>query len=66
MTADFLIADYGTVCILTAQTEAARAWTTENLPDDRQTFGPCGTVVEPRYLPDILAGIESAELTLDA
>ena len=54
---DFILQDHGSVLILVANTEAARQWVDEHLPEDRQTW--ChGTLVESRYVADIVAGIE--------
>lgn len=54
--ADFSIQDHGSICILTALTEAAQQWVAENIPEDAQRWGVNGVVVEPRYLSDIVAG----------
>ncbi len=61
---DFTVDDEGSICVLNAETPAAIAWADENLPEDRQTWGVNGTVVEPRYLGDIITGIRSADLTV--
>ena len=62
---DFDVANHGSILILTAQTPAARAWTDKHLPDDAMTFGQFGTVVEPRYIIDICAGIRDDGLTVE-
>jgi len=60
---DFLVADHGSICILQALTDEAKAWVDEHLPEDALTWGPNGTVIEPRYLPPILDGIEGDGLS---
>lgn len=60
---DFLLVDHGSILILTALSDEAKEWIDDHLPDDRQTWGPNGTVVEPRYIGLILEGIESDGLT---
>ena len=64
-TADFNVMDCGTIYILNTQTDAAREWVAEHIPDDAQTFGQCGTVVEHRYIGEIVAGIQRDGLTVD-
>lgn len=54
---DFHVTNHGSICVLTALTDGARDWVNEHLPEDRQTWGTDGTVVEPRYLPAILDGL---------
>ena len=54
---DFTLTDHGSVVILTAVSKAARAWVAEHLPDDAQTWGRAGMVIEPRYAAGIVAGI---------
>lgn len=56
-TVDFIVIDHGSICILQALTEEVQAWVDQHLPADAQTWGPHGTVIEPRYLPPILDGI---------
>jgi hypothetical protein len=63
---DFRIDNHGSILILTADTASARAWANENLPDDRQRWGQGGTVVEPRYIADIVQGIEADGLTVSS
>ena len=61
---DFLFVDHGSICILNALTPGAVLWVAEHLPDDRMTFGPDGTVIEPRYVADIVSGIHADNLTI--
>lgn len=61
---DFTFRNEGSIVILTAHTQAARDWVDAHLPEDRQTWGPAGTVVEWRYFPAILQGIHDDGLTI--
>ena len=54
---DFLLANHGSICILCALTPDARRWVDDHLPNDALHWGPCGTVIEPRYVGDIVHGI---------
>jgi hypothetical protein len=54
---DFIVENHGSIFILTARTDAAKNWVEEFLPEDRQTWGPDGTVVEHRFIRDIVDGI---------
>ena len=47
----------GSIALLRPLTDAARAWIAENLPADAQTFGG-QIVIEPRYVADIVAGMQ--------
>lgn len=55
--ADFTLADHGSVVILTAVSKAAKAWASEHLPSDAQTWARHGSVIEPRYVDAIVDGI---------
>ena len=61
---DFLFSNHGSITILTALTAPAKDWVEENLPEDRQTWGRDGTVIEPRYADPILDGISADGLTV--
>ena len=63
-TPDFFVANHGSILILHALTATAREWVDENLPSDALTWGVDGTVVEPRYIGDIVDGIRSNGLTV--
>lgn len=63
---DFIISDHGSILILNAISEEAKEWASDNLPDDAQTWGPHGTVVEPRYIGPIIDGIQADGLTISA
>lgn len=62
-TADFTVRNEGSIFLLTPQTDAAREWADEHLPDDAMTFGP-STVVEHRYIGAIVDGIQGDGLTV--
>ncbi len=61
---DFHYFNHGSICTLTAATDAAKQWADEHLPDDRQLWGQFGNVIEPRYVNDIIAGITGDGLTV--
>ena len=54
---DFHLANHGSLRILYALTPDARRWVDDHLPNDAMHWGPCGTVIEPRYVGDIVHGI---------
>lgn len=60
---DFLVENHGTVYLLRALTPAAKSWIEENLSEDRQTFGSA-TVVEHRYIADIVRGAQADGLVV--
>lgn len=62
---DFSVQDEGTIVILYVHTEAGRGWVTEHIPDDHQTWGQNGIVIEHRFAHDILEGIKEADLTIE-
>lgn len=56
--ADFSVGNHGSICLLVPHTDAAREWVRFHMdPEARHWAG--GTVVEPRYIDDIVAGIEA-------
>ncbi len=59
--ADFAFRDHGSICVLTPVSEAGLRWVRENLPADVLLWAG-GIVVEPRYVGDILDGIEADAL----
>jgi hypothetical protein len=61
---DFAVANHGSVVILHALTRAAEEWVDEHLPRDAMSWGHSGTVVEPRYIADIVEGITADGLTV--
>lgn len=62
--ADFLYFDHGSLCTLTAITEQAKKWADDHLPADRQIWGAHGSVIEPRYVSDIIDAIQADELVI--
>lgn len=63
---DFSVSHHGSLCILTALTEAAESWVDEHLPANAQTWGRNGIVVEPRYIGPIIEGIVDDGLEVTA
>lgn len=61
-TPDFTVNNHGSVLILNALTDAAREWVEHYIAADALTWGRFGTVVEPRYIGDIVDGIRAAGL----
>jgi len=62
---DFTVQNEGSIFILYAHTTPARRWVHEYLPDDRTRWGQDGTVVEHRYICDIIDGIREDDLTVE-
>jgi hypothetical protein len=62
--ADFTVRDEETIMLLFPESEAAREWVEEHLPDDCLTWAGA-VVIEHRYVPDILAGIVTDGLTIE-
>lgn len=60
---DFAVRDEGTIVLLTPQSEEARTWVAENLPEEAMTWG-AAVVIEHRYADDIITGIEADGLTV--
>jgi hypothetical protein len=60
---DFRVRDEGSLVLLWPVTAAARDWVNEHLPEDRLRW-MSATVIEHRYVGDILAGIEADGLVL--
>lgn len=54
---DFRIDNHGSILILNALTPAAQEWVADHIPEDAMSWGAHGTVVEPRYMGDIVDGI---------
>lgn len=59
---DFQADNHGSIIMLTPETDAARDWCADNLPDDAQMFGNA-FAIEPRYFGDIAAGLLADGLT---
>ena len=59
---DFRFSDFGSVCLLTPLTDAARDWCDEHIAADAQRW--CGAfAIETRYGPALIDGINEAGLT---
>ena len=54
---DFTVADHGSVVILHALSDAAQQWVEQHISDDALTWGTNGTVIEPRYVSDIVTAM---------
>jgi hypothetical protein len=62
---DFTIQNHGSVVILTPTSAAGRDWVAQHLPPDHMTWGRVGVVVEPRFVSDIVDGIEGDGLEVE-
>jgi len=60
---DFLLHDRGSLWLLSPKTEQACDWCADNLPEDAPVWVG-DFVVEPRYVDQIVAGINDAGLTV--
>lgn len=63
-TFDFMVTDHGTIQILQPRTEEAEVWIEQHISEDAQRWGRNGVVIEPRYLPPIIDGIQDDGLTV--
>lgn len=61
---DFNFSDHGSVTLLIPVSRAAHDWVDVNLPIDSLHWAG-GIVIEPRYVLDILNGIENDGLTVN-
>jgi hypothetical protein len=63
---DFSFQNHGSICILTPITPAAKDWFNEHVAvDNPETlFWAGGIAIEPRYVPDIVSGIQSDGLSV--
>jgi len=61
---DFRLTQTGSIDLLEPLTDEAREWADEFLPEDAQMLGRA-YAIEPRYMIDILGGIDDAGLTVD-
>jgi hypothetical protein len=61
---DFTFRNEGSLVILVAHSHEAQLWAIEHLPADATTWGRNGTVIEWRYFPAILEGIQNDGLTI--
>jgi hypothetical protein len=54
---DVEVVNHGSICVVTGITEAGRQWLDDHTPEDATRW--CGgVVVEPRYLDDLLCGMD--------
>ena len=61
---DFNISNHGSLVLVSAVTDVARSWVREHVSSEGyQPNYPGVLVVEPRYLGDILAGMDEDQLT---
>lgn len=60
--ADFSVSNEGSIFILSPLSAAGRDWVEENLPVDAMKWAG-GTVVEHRFINDILEGIQNEGLS---
>jgi hypothetical protein len=64
---DFALEDHGSIWLLRPLDSAGRAWLEEHCPaDDNHLYWAGALVVEPRYVPDLAAGIVADGLTVEA
>lgn len=60
---DILVSDHGSLVMLAGLTPNGDAWLRQNLASDAQWLGKT-VAVEPRYVDDILRGIQAGNLTI--
>ena len=60
---DVMVTNRGSIVTLTLLTKEAKDWVSENIPDDAQYFGG-QLVVEPRYVDNVIAGMEGDGLVV--
>lgn len=56
---DVIVVVTPTVCVFEPQNDAARVWLSDNVQDDA-TWALGGVAVEPRFVNDLIAGIEDS------
>lgn len=62
---DFTVTNHGSIVLLAPNTEAARNWLDAHIDYAEAQWWVTSLVVEPRYIQDILFGIESDGLTIE-
>jgi len=64
---DFLVENHGSIFLLKPQTPAATAWVQEHIGSENgfQPYWPT-VLIEPRYIDDIVSGIQSDGLAVSA
>ncbi len=61
--ADFQVVNHGTIYLLYPNTLRAKEWVKDNLPQDHMKYAGA-SVVEHRYIADIIDGIQGDELDI--
>lgn len=61
---DFRVENHGTIFLLRPETDAAKEWCAEHLPEDAQRFGTA-YVVEHRFITPIVEGALADGLTVE-
>lgn len=61
MITDVTVSNHGSIALVRPLTDAARDWLRDNVQDNAQYLG-ASLAVEPRYIDDLVAGMESAGL----
>ncbi len=62
---DIVVENHGSIVLLQPLTEAGHFWLDHHLPYDAQKWGSA-YAVEPRYVQDIIDGMENDGLVVDA
>lgn len=63
-TPDVRIQNEGSILIFYAMTDAAKQWIADHLPEDIQTWGVNGVVIEHRYAPEIAYAMQQDGLLI--
>ncbi len=61
---DVSVQNHGSICIINFTSKNAQAWREEHIPEEAQCWGQHGVAVEPRYVGDILEGIQNDGLII--
>lgn len=60
---DVTLANHGSIVLVTPMTKAAKTWIDANVSDEAQWFGK-SLVVEPRYVWNLVKGMQDEGLTV--
>lgn len=60
---DIVVEDHGSICLVRPITVTGQDWTDGNIDPEAQVFGGA-VVVEPRYLADLVAGMQDYGLRI--
>jgi hypothetical protein len=63
---DFTISDHGSLLVLTPRSESATEWLEDKMPEDAQTWGKKGYVIEPRFVFDIVEDLRENGFIVNA